>query len=62
MLVLSRRLGEEVVIAGIIRVTIVAAKGDRVRIGIAAPPSVTVHRKEVQDRRAERARRKARSE
>src|SRR5262249_34222644 len=50
MLVLSRRLGEEVVIAGTIRVTIRAANGGRVRIGIAAPPSVTVNRKEVQGR------------
>jgi carbon storage regulator len=61
MLVLSRRAGEEVVIAGTIRVTILATKGDRVRIGIAAPPSVTVNRQEVHDRRAKRAGRKARS-
>ena len=60
MLVLSRRPGEEVVIAGNIRVTIIAAKGDRVRIGIAAPPSVTVDRKEIHDRRAEWAGEKAR--
>ena len=53
MLVLSRRPGEEVVIAGNIRVTIIAAEGNRVRIGIAAPPSVTVNRKEIHDRRAE---------
>lgn len=55
MLVLSRRLGEEVVIGGTIRLTIVATSGGRVRIGIAAPPSVAVNRKEVQDRHAERA-------
>ena len=60
MLVLSRRPGEEVVIAGNIRVTIIAAEGNRVRIGIAAPPSVTVNRKEIHDRRAEWASRKAR--
>src|SRR5262249_40014415 len=52
MLVLSRRPGEEVVIAGTIRMTIIAAKGDRVRLGIVAPPSVRVDRQEVQDRRA----------
>jgi carbon storage regulator len=52
MLVLSRRLGEEVVIAGTIRVTILATNGDRVRIGIVAPPSVPVQRQEVHDRRA----------
>jgi len=52
MLVLSRRLGEEIVIGGNIRLTIVAVKGDRVRIGIAAPPDVTVDRQEIHDRRA----------
>ncbi len=59
MLVLSRRVGEELVIAGTIRVTIIAATGDRVRIGIAAPPSIAVDRKEVHDRRAKRASQKA---
>ena len=53
MLVLSRRPGEELVIAGTIRLTILAANNGRVRIGIAAPPSVTVDRKELHDRRAE---------
>lgn len=55
MLVLSRRLGEEIVIDGNIRVTVVAVKGDRVRLGIAAPPSVPVDRQEVRDRQAETA-------
>ena len=55
MLVLSRRLGEEVVIAGTIRVTVVAAKGDRVRIGVTAPPSVPVNRQEVHECRSEPA-------
>ena len=53
MLVLSRRVGEEIVIDGHIRLTVIAVKGDGVRVGIAAPPSVTVDRKEVHDRRAE---------
>ena len=56
MLVLSRRLGDEIVIAGNIRLTIVALAGNRVRIGIAAPPSVTVDRKEIHDRRGDWAR------
>jgi len=55
MLVLTRRNGEAIVIDGNIRLTVVAVKGDQVRIGIAAPPSVTVDRKEVHDRRAEQA-------
>jgi carbon storage regulator CsrA len=53
MLVLSRRPGEEIVIAGNIRVTIVSVKGDRVRIGIDAPPNVPVDRAEVHERRKE---------
>jgi carbon storage regulator len=53
MLVLSRRVGEEIVIAGNIRLTIVAVRGQAVRLGIAAPPEVSVNRKEVHDRRAE---------
>ena len=53
MLVLTRRLGESVVIDGGIQVTIVAQQGDKIRLGIVAPPSVRVDRKEVHDRRAE---------
>lgn len=56
MLVLTRRIGEEIVIDGDIRVKIVSIQGDKVRIGIAAPASVTVDRKEVHDRRSEFAR------
>ena len=44
MLVLSRRLGEEIVINGNIRVTVVGVKGDRVRLGIVAPDNVPVDR------------------
>lgn len=53
MLVLTRRVGEEIVIDGNIRVTIVSIKGDSVRVGITAPPSVVVDREEVHHRRAE---------
>ena len=53
MLVLTRRVGEEIVIDGTIRVVVTALKGDKVRLGISAPPSVPVDRKEVHDRRAE---------
>ena len=53
MLVLTRRVGEEIVIDGDIQVTVVAVKGDKVRIGISAPASVQVDRKEVHERRAE---------
>ena len=53
MLVLTRRVGEEIVIDGNIRIVVTSIKGDRVRLGISAPPAVQVDRKEVHDRRAE---------
>lgn len=53
MLVLTRRIGEEIVINGNICITVVSLKGERVRIGIAAPESIAVDRKEIHDRRAE---------
>lgn len=55
MLVLTRRIGEEIIINGNIRVTIVKVKGDQVRIGIEAPANVPVDRHEVHARRARRA-------
>lgn len=51
MLVLSRRPGQELVIDGNIRVTIVEVDGGRVRIGVDAPADVSVDRREVHDRR-----------
>lgn len=53
MLVLTRRIGEEIVIDGNIRVTITAVKGDKVRIGISAPADIRVDREEVHQRRRE---------
>ena len=47
MLILTRREGESIVIAGNIRVTVLDTRGDHVRIGIDAPRSVTVHRAEI---------------
>jgi carbon storage regulator len=49
MLILSRRLQEEIVIGGVIRVVATKVRGDRVWIGIDAPKDVSVHRREVQD-------------
>jgi carbon storage regulator len=53
MLVLSRKVGEEVVIAGNIRVKVVAVRGNQIRLGVIAPPEVSVDRSEVADRRRE---------
>jgi len=47
MLVLSRKRDEQIVIDGDIVITIVDVRGDKVRIGIQAPPQVPVHRAEV---------------
>lgn len=48
MLVLSRKVNEEIVIAGNIRVKVIEVKGNQVRLGIMAPSEVPVHRAEVQ--------------
>lgn len=50
MLVLTRKDGQEIVIDGHIRITIVSVKGDRVRVGITAPAEVRVDRDEVHQR------------
>lgn len=50
MLVLSRRLGEQIVIGGDIRIQVVAIQGNKVRIGITAPPGIRVDREEISKR------------
>ena len=47
MLVLSRRFNETIMIGDEIEITVVDIRGDKVRLGITAPKSVAVHRKEV---------------
>ena len=47
MLILTRRVGEAVRIGDEISVTILAVKGNQVRIGFDAPKDVAVHREEV---------------
>jgi carbon storage regulator len=49
MLILSRKSGESIVIAGNIRVKVMRVEGDVVKIGVDAPSSVPVHRQEVYD-------------
>jgi carbon storage regulator len=49
MLVLSRHKDETIIIGDDIELTVVDIRGDKVRLGIKAPSSVPVHRKEVYD-------------
>jgi carbon storage regulator len=51
MLVLSRRVGQEIVIDEKFRVVVVEVRGEYVRLGITAPKSVRVDRQEVHERR-----------
>lgn len=53
MLVLSRRVGESIVIGDDVTVTILEVRGDVVRVGIKAPRAVTVHREELLQELAE---------
>jgi carbon storage regulator len=57
MLILTRRIGENVRIGDDVVVAVLGVKGNQVRIGINAPKGVAVHREEVYERiRQERAR------
>ena len=49
MLVLSRKVNENIVIDGRIIVKVVRTEGNFVKLGIEAPPSVPVHRQEIYD-------------
>jgi len=60
MLILTRRVGETLVIGDDVTVTVLGIKGNQVRIGVKAPKNVTVHREEIFERiRQERAEEKA---
>lgn len=50
MLILTRKVGETIVINDTIRVTVMQVKGGQVRLGIEAPKDVSVHRQEFQER------------
>jgi carbon storage regulator len=50
MLILTRRVGETVMIGHEVTVTVLGVKGNQVRIGVNAPKDVSVHREEIYDR------------
>jgi carbon storage regulator len=50
MLILTRRVGETVVIGDEVTVTVLGVKGNQVRLGVNAPRHVAVHREEIYER------------
>ena len=50
MLILTRRVGETLVIGDDVNVTVLGVRGNQIRIGVDAPREVTVHREEIYQR------------
>ena len=47
MLVLRRKVGESIIVDGVISISVLSVEGERVKIGINAPPDITIVREEL---------------
>lgn len=50
MLILTRKIGEDIIIGDDVTITLIGVKGNQARLGIKAPIDISVHRSEVYDR------------
>jgi carbon storage regulator len=50
VLILTRRVGESLIISDDMKVTVLGIKGNQIRIGVSAPREVAVHREEIYNR------------
>ena len=50
MLILTRKIGESIVIGDNVKVTVLGVEGRQIRIGIDAPKEISVHRQEIYDK------------